>query len=417
VPAALLSLALIGGCGGGGNGSGAGGDGGPPPGGGGTPPPPAEVTLGTVRAFDALPAFTAPVLALQEPGDPSSWYVVEQAGRVLRFANDPGAAAVDTVLDLRSHVTSGGERGLLGMAFHPAYPADPQAYLVYTTTVNGALVSRLSAFRTEDGGDTLEPGSERVLLSVPQPASNHNGGHVAFGPDGLLYVGFGDGGGAGDPWEPIGNGQRLTTVLGKLLRIDVTGTSAELPYRVPADNPYAGNETCGDGSGPQPCPEIYAYGFRNPWRWSFDRATGELWAADVGQGAREEVDRVVAGGNYGWRCFEGTLRFDADCGPNEGVALPPVAEYSHEAGRSVTGGFVYRGNAIPGLRGRYVFGDFITGRLWHLPGTAAPTTVLTAADAVETGLSLVSFAEDSSGELYALDYAGTLHRLIEADGP
>jgi glucose/arabinose dehydrogenase len=272
----------------------------------------------------------------------------------------------------------------------------------------------VSEFRTTDGGATLDPDSERVLFTVVQPASNHNGGHVAFGPhDGLLYVGLGDGGSGGDPWEPIGNGQRLTTLLGKILRIDVGGSSGDVPYSIPPGNPYAGNATCEGGSGDQPCPEIYAYGFRNPWRWSFDRATGELWVGDVGQGEREEVDRVTAGGNYGWRCFEGTRAFNADCGPNAGVSLPPLVEYDHGAGESITGGYVYRGSAFPGLQGRYVFGDFISGRLWHVPGTVTPTRQVTAADAAATGLGISSFAEGVNGELLAVDYfTGTLHRVI-----
>jgi glucose/arabinose dehydrogenase len=385
-----------------------GGDGG---GGGGPPdvdpPPPVdELVLATQLAFPDLPAFEAPVLALQAPDDASTWYVVEQDGRVRAFANDASASTVTTFVDLRARVTSGGEAGLLGMAFHPSYPTDPRVYLSYTTTVDGGLVSRISAFRTEDGA-TLDPQTEQVVLSVPQPAPNHNGGHVAFGAnDGFLYIGFGDGGRSG-------NGQDLTTLLGKVLRIDVNGATGGLPYRVPADNPYPANAPCADGGGTQPCPEIFAYGFRNPWRWSFDRAGGELWVGDVGQDTREEIDRVVAGGNYGWRCFEGTQPFDADCGPNAGLSLPPVVEYAHSAAQSVTGGYVYRGATVAGLRGRYVFGDFISGRLWHVPATVAPTLVVTAAQGVETGLGLVSFAEDVAGELYVLDYGGALHRVVE----
>ena len=383
-----------------------------------TPPETAaEVVLSTERAYPTLPAFEDPVLALQVPDDGSTWYVVEQAGRVRAFANESTVASARTFIDLRTRVTSGGERGLLGMAFHPSYPADPRVYLSYTTTVSGQLISRVAEFRTADGGDTLAPDSERVLLTVVQPAVNHNGGHVAFGPhDGLLYVGMGDGGSGGDPWEPIGNGQRLTTLLGKILRIDVDVASGGLPYRIPAGNPYAANPACDDGSGAEPCPEIFAYGFRNPWRWSFDRVTGELWVGDVGQGDREEVDHVTAGGNYGWRCFEGTRPFNPDCGPNAGVSLPPLVEYDHAAGESITGGYVYRGAAFPALQGRYVFGDFISGRLWHVPRTVAPTRRVTAADAAATALGISSFAEGVDGELLAVDYfTGTLHRVVVID--
>jgi glucose/arabinose dehydrogenase len=252
-----------------------------------------------------------------------------------------------------------------------------------------------------------------------QPATNHNGGNLVFGPhDGLLYVGFGDGdgGGAGDPWGTIGNGQDLNTVLGKLLRIDVGGaTSPSVPYRIPPGNPHAGNLPCNSGTGSQPCPEIFAFGFRNPWRWSFDRTDHDLWVGDVGQGAREEVDRVVAGGNYGWRCLEGTQTYNPDCGPNAGTSLAPVAEYGRAAGQSITGGYVYRGAAIAGLQGRYVFGDFITGRLWHIAADQAPTRLMTADEGSASGLAIASFAEDTAGELYIVDYGGTLHRLRAAN--
>jgi glucose/arabinose dehydrogenase len=405
----LLAAGWLVGCGGGdGNNDG----GTPPP----TVPPPGavEVSLATERVFADLPAFEDPVLALQAPNDASNWYVVEQAGRVLAFANEASVADVRTFIDLGGRVTSGGERGLLGMAFHPSYPTDPRVYLSYTTTVNGNLVSRIGEFRTTDGGATLAPDSETVLLTVAQPASNHNGGHLVFGPhDGMLYAGFGDGGSGGDPWGTIGNGQRLTTLLGKLLRIDVGGTDGPVPYRIPDGNPYADNPACNDGEGDEPCPEIYAYGFRNPWRFSFDRATTELWLADVGQGEREEVDVVTVGGNYGWRCFEGTRSFNSDCGPNAGVSLPPVVEYDHASGSSITGGYVYRGAALPTLQGRYVFGDFSTGRLWQVPRTVTPTRQVTAADATDTTLGISSFAEDLDGEVYVLDYlGGTMHRVV-----
>ncbi len=323
------------------------------------------VTLATERAFPNLPAFSSPVLMLQAPGDATHWFVVEQGGTVRVFDNQAGVASSGQFVDITSRVRSGGEQGLLGMAFHPGYPADPRVYLSYTNATNG-LVSRISEFRTRDGGLTLDPTSELILLTVAQPATNHNGGNIAFGPDGLLYVGFGDGGSGGDPWGAIGNGQNLTTLLGKLLRIDVNGSTGNVPYRIPPANPYAGNALCNAGTGTQSCPEIYAYGLRNPWRWSFDRGSGELWVADVGQNAIEEVDRVVPGGNYGWRCFEGTQAYNSTCGPNAGSSLPPIAQYTHAYGQSITGGYVYRGAAIPALAGRYVFGDFVSGRIWHI---------------------------------------------------
>ena len=421
--AALLSCLLVAACGGGGS---SGGSGDPIP----NPPPPtggldarpdntscvagdrpsSTVTLALERAFPNLANLASPVLLLQAPANGATWHVVEQGGRVRAFDNQPAVTTTRVFVDIASRVRSGGETGLLGMAFHPGYPADPRVYLSYTHD-SGALVSRVSEFRTRDGGATLDPASERVLLTVPQPASNHNGGNIAFGPDGYLYVGLGDGGSGGDPWGTIGNGQDLRTLLGKMLRIDIGGTSGAVPYRIPAGNPYAGRPLCNTGTGADSCPEIYAYGFRNPWRWSFDRGSGELWVGDVGQSALEEIDRVVSGGNYGWRCFEGTRAFNASCGPNAAGSRPPVAEYGRTAGQSVTGGYVYRGTAIPALVGRYVFGDFVTGRLWHVARDASPTLDVTQAAALATGLSIASFAEGLDGELYVVHYGGTLHRL------
>jgi uncharacterized repeat protein (TIGR03806 family) len=377
--------------------------------------PSSTVALATERAFPNLPGFTSPVLLLQAPGNGARWYVVEQAGRVRVFDNQASVASTRVFVDVVARVRSGGEMGLLGMAFHPEYPADPRVYLSYTHD-SGSLVSRVSEFRTRDGGATLDPASEVILLTASQPATNHNGGNIAFGPDGHLYIGLGDGGSGGDPWGTIGNGQNLRTTLGKMLRIDIDGSTGAVPYRIPSGNPYAGNALCSMGTGTQNCPEIYAYGFRNPWRWSFDRGAGELWVGDVGQGALEEINRVIAGGNYGWRCFEGTRTFNASCGPNAPSSLPPIAEYARTAGQSVTGGYVYRGTAIPALVGRYVFGDFVTGRLWHVSRDAAPTLNVTDAPALATGLSIASFGEGIDGELYVVHYGGTLHRLRAGAG-
>ncbi len=237
--------------------------------------------------------FTSPIAMLQAPNDSSRWYVVQQNGVVLQFsAANPGTAT--TFIDIDDRVTSGGEMGLLGMAFHPDFPADPRVFLSYT---GDPLVSHISVFTTSDSGATLNPASEQPVLTVDQPEANHNGGHIAFGPDGYLYIGLGDGGGGGDDHGDIGNGQRLTTLLGKMLRIDVDGAA---PYTIPPSNPFAGNAVCpAAGRTTGACPEIYALGFRNPWRWSFDRENGELWVADVGQGRYEEVNRVTLGGNYG----------------------------------------------------------------------------------------------------------------------
>jgi glucose/arabinose dehydrogenase len=374
------------------------------------PVPP--VTLGVQQVFPNL-TFTNPVAMLQAPNDSSRWFVVEQGGVVRVFNNDQAASTADVFVfvNISGRVASGGEMGLLGMAFHPAFPVTPRVYLSYTNTAIGR-VSRISEFTSIDGGTTLDPDSERVLMVINQPESNHNGGNIAFGPDGFLYIGMGDGGDANDvginnSHGPIGNGQLMTTLLGKMLRIDVTPGSG---YGIPNGNVFdSSNTQCGiNGAGPQNCPEIYASGFRNPWRWSFDRQSGDLWVGDVGQGRLEEIDRVTRGGNYGWRCFEGTLSVGLPCG-SEANLLAPVAEYGRTEGRSVTGGYVYRGAAIPGLRGRYVFGDFITGRIWHISATTAPTAQITGG--LASGLSISSFGEGVDGEIYVVHYAGQLYRL------
>ena len=368
------------------------------------------VPLTVQRVFASLPSFSSPVAMLQAPGDSTRWFVVEQAGRVRVFDNNPAIAVTAVFVDIAGRVTSGGETGLLGMAFHPDFPTDPRVYLFYShTDASLGLVSRLSEFSTPDAGLTLDPNSERILLTIQKPESNHNGGGIAFGPDGFLYVGLGDGGGGNDQHGAIGNAQLLTTLLGKMLRIDVDGT----PYGIPATNPFAGNALCGtDGTGTQSCPEIFAVGLRNPWRWSFDRLTGQLWVGDVGQDALEEVNRVTLGGNYGWRCFEGTRNTGLVCGspPNP---LPPVAEYGRSVGATVIGGYVYRGSALAPLVGRYVFGDFISGRIFNIAGTTQPTLTLTLTDGFASGLNISSFGEDIDGELYVVNYGGELYRISQ----
>jgi len=370
--------------------------------------PTAGGTVTTQRVFPGL-TFSSPVALLQAPGDATRWFVVEQAGTVRSFANQASVTTSSAFVTL-PNVTSGGEMGLLGLAFHPGFPANPRVYLSYTTTVAGTLQSRISEMTSADGGLTLAPGSERVLLTVAQPFANHNGGNVAFGPDGLLYAGFGDGGSGGDPQD---KGQTLSTLLGKVLRIDVNGGT---PYAIPGGavgNPFAGNPLCNaNGTGAQNCPEIFAWGFRNPWRWSFDRQTGQLWVGDVGQSAWEEIDVVVLGGNYGWRFREGAHCFDPLTGCPTAGLIDPVSEYDRSLGSSVTGGYVYRGSAIAGLAGRYVFGDFGSGRIWM----ADPQGGIAPIQLAATSHGISSFGEDLDGELYVVDYAGTLHAIRAGDG-
>ncbi|MFN7147066.1 MAG: PQQ-dependent sugar dehydrogenase [Myxococcota bacterium] len=302
------------------------------------------------RVWPAL-AFEQPVSLLQAPGDTSRWFVVEQTGRVMVFDAAGDTAAADVFLDLTDAVEAGySETGLLGVAFHPDFADNGEVYVSYTRP--GPLTSVLARFVSHDGGVTLDPASEEVLLTVRQPYSNHNGGHVAFGPDGSLYLALGDGGSAGDP---EGNGQDTGTLLGKMLRIDVDGAA---PYGIPADNPFA------DGAGG--LPEIYAWGLRNTWKFSFDAASGVLWAGDVGQDRREEIDIVENGGNYGWNLKEGTNCYEAPSPCDGGGLVDPVAEYTHAEGECVTGGFVYRGTEMPGYEGVYFYADYVSGTVWAL---------------------------------------------------
>jgi uncharacterized repeat protein (TIGR03806 family) len=385
--------------------------------------PSGNVTLGVERIYPNL-SFSSPILMLQEPASSARWFVVEQGGRVYRFDAQDAMPVATLVIDVSTTITgaTGGEMGLLGMAFHPGWPGNPRAYLSYTARSSGQLVSRIVEYQTQDGGNTLNVATARTILQVNQPEANHNGGNIAFGPDGLLYIGLGDGGGGGDGHGAIGNGQRLSTLLGKMLRIDVNGTTGATPYAIPAGNPYrfatgtTPNAVCNfdTGAWTQDCPEIYAYGFRNPWRWSFDTGSDELWVGDVGEGAWEEVNKVTLGGNYGWRCFEGNHAYNGTCGPNAASSIKPVAEYGRSEGRAVTGGFVYRGSAIPSLYGRYVFGDYASQQLWHIARDTAPTLPMGAG--LATNINMVSFAQDHAGEIYIVNSIGLLHRLVATSG-
>lgn len=359
-------------------------------------------------AFPALPSFSLPVEVTQPPDGSNRLFVVEQRGRIYVFENSGAVSGRRLFLDLTDIVSaSGGETGLLGLAFHPSYSSNGYFFVSYTSSRSGSLKSYLSRFNVSGSDpDSAVVASEVVLLSVDQPYANHNGGKIAFGPAGYLYMALGDGGSANDP---LNNGQSLTTLLGKILRLDVDTPSPPRAYGIPPGNPFAGN-TLGVRE------EIWAYGLRNPWKFSFDLGTGTLWAGDVGQGAREEIDTIVAGGNYGWRLMEGTLctpGVNPSCQDTAGL-LRPVWEYDRSAGDvSVTGGYVYRGLSIPDLHGRYVYGDFASGRIWALStGEAGPAVNELLLD---SPYQISSFGVDREGELYALSYGspGRLYRLIE----
>ena len=323
---------------------------------------------------------------LTHAGDASGrLFVVEQAGRILILA--PGGLLPEPFLDIRDRVRAGGERGLLGLAFHPRFARNGRYFVYYTRQQDGASV--LAEYRVSPDPDRSRR-RQRVLLRVPQPFSNHNGGMIAFGPDGLLYVALGDGGGGGDPGNRAQDPDQL---LGKILRIDVGGR----PYRIPESNPFVG----GGGR-----PEIYALGLRNPWRFSFDRANGRLLAGDVGQGHREEIDLIRRGRNYGWRILEGTRCYRPRENCDRTGLEPPLTEYRQRGARcAVTGGYVYRGRAIGELRGTYLFADFCSGEIFGL--RQGRRSIL-----LDSDLTIASFGEDEAGELYVLDHSGgAVHRI------
>jgi glucose/arabinose dehydrogenase len=362
------------------------------------------VKLAVRRVFPAL-TFTAAHSMLRAPRDSSRWIVVQQDGHVVAFADSANVSTTRNVLDISDRVVFRNVHGLLGLAFHPNYPTDPRAWVAYTHEISpDVIVMRISEFRTADGGATLDPASEKIVFEMAQPGGHNNGGNLLFGPDGYLYLGMGDGGSDDTDTAKAGNGQLTDNLLGKILRIDVSGSTGSRPYKIPADNPFAANAPCNlDGTGTADCPEIYAWGFRNPWRWSFDPGTNQLWVADVGSHTREEVDLVSKGGNYGWRCKEGTFDTGFSCGSPGTPLLPPVVEYDHAAGICVVGGFVYHGTAIPNLVGQYLFTDYSSGYIWHIPTDTAATKMVTREDGWPSGLNPASFAEDSDGELYLID--------------
>ena len=353
----------------------------------------------TVTAEDAFPGltFAQPVALVAAPGEAGRVYVVEQRGVVRAVPLGGGEAAV--FLDIRDRVQSGGEAGLLGLAFHPDYAANGRLFANYTAPgdARGVLITRIVEFRRTPAGLGADASSERVLLEIPQPAGNHNAGTLAFGPDGLLYAALGDGGGGGDP---EGNGQDPTTLLGALLRIDVDDVPEGAPYGIPADNPFVGR------AGRD---EVYAFGLRNPWKFSV-APDGTIWLGDVGQGEWEEVDRIERGGNYGWNEVEGPECFRDPC--DLGAYEPPVFWYGRDQGQSITGGVALGGTPLAAL-GDYIYGDFVTGRLWALDASSEPATTTLLLD---TSALISSIDRGPDGAVYVTDYRGTVSRLVVRGG-
>jgi glucose/arabinose dehydrogenase len=341
--------------------------------------------------------FKEPVGIYAADDQSNRLFVVEQAGLIKVFENNESVNTASVFLNISDRVTSGGELGLLGLAF-PRQFNESGFFYVYYTTDNPlrSVVSRFSVSQTDK--NQADVNSEKVLLQVEQPAPNHNGGQISFGPDGYLYIGLGDGGGAGDP---LGNGQNRSTLLGKILRVDVTSAAGSLNYSIPRDNPFVGNN-----QGFRE--EIYAYGLRNPWRFNFDSMTGRLWVGDVGQDRMEEIDIVKSGGNYGWNIMEGSLCYSPPSGCNQTGLSLPIWEYNHSLGYSVTGGFVYRGAVFPDLVSAYVYGDYGSGRIWALRYDGMNTT---NSELAATGVHITSFGLDQKGELYICAYDGYIYRL------
>ena len=378
ISAILAGTLLLAGCGGGGSN---------------TVDTPTGVT--TVNAFPNL-SFVAPVFLAGLPGTTQA-AVVEQGGKIHRFDVDAQVMSTVVMLDISNQVLFSGEQGLLGLAFHPDFTNNGFFYVHYSAS--NPRRSVLSRFTYNSQTGLASAGSEFILLEVSQPFTNHNGGALAFGPDDRLYVAFGDGGGSGDPDD---NAQDRGNLYGTILRINVDAGS---PYDIPPDNPFFGEAGVRE--------EIWAYGLRNPFRFSFDRLTGTLWAGDVGQNALEEIDIIQAGGNYGWRVLEGTQPFDSSQNtPPNATLIAPVFEYDHSLGSAVIGGYVYRGAASPILWGTYIYGDFGSGRIWSLEYNGAQVV---SNREIANVASLTSFGEDNSGELYAVSGNGDIFRFSESD--
>ncbi len=363
--------------------------------------------IGTYELDPSFPGlnFPAAIFLGAVPGE-NRLVAVQQSGFVRAFADDPSATSSTEVLDLSGRVSFGGEKGLLGLAFDPDFASNRYLYvhqsMAGTSGPSVEHVSRISRFTWDAGSDSVALGSEKVILEVDQPYSNHNAGALAFGPDDYLYVALGDGGSGGDPQN---YSQTTTNLLGSMLRIDVHPANPADAYDVPADNPFVGQAGY--------LPEIWAYGLRNPFRFSFDRSTGRLWVGDVGQNAREEVAIIEAGENHGWRVYEGNLLFDDSLNTLPVSAFTfPVLDYGRTEGRAVIGGYVYRGTRVPSLQGRYLYGDNSTGNVWALDWDAGSGSVTGNELIANTG-GITSFGEDTSGDVHVVTGGGGIYQFRE----
>jgi glucose/arabinose dehydrogenase len=350
------------------------------------------------RLLEVASGLSFPLYLTAPPNDAARLFIVEKTGGI-RIVKD-GTLLVTPFLDISGKVSNGGEQGVLGLAFDPNYASNGRFFVHYTDPAGN---TRLSSFQVSANPDIADAGSEQVILTAPQPYPNHNGGQLLFGPDGLLYLGLGDGGASGDPER---RGQNLSDLLGAILRLDVGAGSS---YAVPSDNPFVAQ------AGARP--EIWSYGLRNPWRFSFDRGTGDLYIADVGEGQFEEIDVSPAAGgagkglNFGWNRMEGSHCFNSGQCDQAGLTLPAY-EYSHSNGCSITGGYIYRGSAIPSLQGLYFFADYCQGWVRSFRYSNGATTELTDWQALKPGGSITSFGEDASGELYLIVESGRVFKIV-----
>lgn len=355
--------------------------------------------LSLEEAFPNL-TFNQPVDLQHAPDGSHRLFVVEKRGMIWVFENNSGVLNKTVFLDIRDRVNdSGFEEGLLGLAFHPAYATNGHFFVYYSAAnPRRSVISRFKVSSADSNVAVAD--SELVILEVNQPFSNHNGGQIAFGPDGMFYIALGDGGSGGDPF---GHGQNLATLLGSILRVDVNQTQPGFNYSIPPDNPFAGN-TEGYRE------EIFAYGLRNPWRFSFDTVTGMLWCGDVGQNAWEEIDMITSGGNYGWNIMEGNHCFQPPAGCNTTGLILPVWEYPHSSGNiSITGGYVYRGNSVTELIGKYIYADYGSGRIWSLDVSDINNPINTLL--VDANFNISSFGIDHTGELFICGLNGKIYRF------
>ncbi|MEW6245832.1 MAG: PQQ-dependent sugar dehydrogenase [Nitrospirota bacterium] len=370
-------------------------------------PPPVAPPPGIALGLEQItPALNFPLFLTASPGDNNRLFVVEKGGRI-RIINRNTKALQGTFLDITALVSTGGEQGLLGLAFDPQYAVNRRFYVSYTDAQGRSVIAR---YLTDPvNPDQALPQADRVLLTLTQPFANHNGGMIAFGPDGFLYIGFGDGGSGGDPQN---HAQNLNDLLGKLLRIDVSqATQPPMPaYAIPASNPCVGQ--------PGIRGELWSLGLRNPWRFSFDRASGDLYIADVGQSEREEInvslssDRGGKGLNYGWNVMEGTLCFPIGAPCSQASLTLPFVEYDHTQGCSITGGYVYRGQAIANLQGTYFYADFCTGFVRSFRFVNGQVTEHADWGSLNPGGNITSFGEDAAGELHVMTAQGGLFRIV-----